>query len=181
MHLNESEIKKIRKYSLKKYGTTLIGLMELYGIDKQYYLDYVHDLDLAAYLVKDQEIINVVRSIPQRKVIFSNADHGHVIRVLDFLGLKDLFDCIIDVHVLMPNVKPQPEAFNKALTLAGLNTWDGCAFVDDYLPNILAAENLGIYSILVDEEQDQDYINTIRSLKSIEDFIELHKGNAHVE
>ena len=88
--------------------------------------------------------------------------------------MDGLFDCIIDVHALMPNVKPQPEAFEKALSITELNSWDGCAFVDDYLPNILAAENLGIFSILVDEAGDQDYINKIPSLKDLKDFLNVH-------
>jgi putative hydrolase of the HAD superfamily len=174
MRLSVDEIKSIRQYSLKKYGTTLIGLMELYGIDKQHYLDYVHDLDLSKYLTKDPKMVGALKAISLKKVIFSNADHDHVRRVLNYLGMDGLFDCIIDVHALMPNVKPQPEAFEKALSITELNSWDGCAFVDDYLPNILAAENLGIFSILVDEAGDQDYINKIPSLKDLKDFLNVH-------
>jgi pyrimidine 5'-nucleotidase len=174
MGMTESQILKTREYSLKKYGTTLIGLMELYGIDKQHYLDYVHDLVLEDFLIRDSEIVSILNAFPQRKIIFSNADLGHVNRVLDYLQIREVFDHIVDVHVLMPNVKPQPEAFAKALTTAGLSTWEGCAFIDDYLPNILAAENLGIFSVLVDETGEQDNANRITSIRQLNDFL-IHR------
>lgn len=174
MGMTDSQICETREYSLKKYGTTLIGLMELYRIDKQHYLDYVHGLVLEDFLIRDPEIVSILNAFPQRKIIFSNADLGHVNRVLDYLQIREVFDHIVDVHVLMPNVKPQPEAFTKALATAGLSTWEGCVFVDDYLPNVLAAENLGIFSVLVDETGEQDHANRITSIKQLKDFL-IHR------
>ena len=76
---------------------------------------------------------------------------------LKFLDLEDLFDAIIDIHTMMPHLKPHREAFDKALEIARLTSWDGCAFLDDYPANIEQARNLGIYSILIDERsQHQD-------------------------
>lgn len=174
LNMSEEQIQETREYSLKKYGTTLIGLIELYGIDKQHYLDYVHDLDLPEFLTGGQEIVAVLKDLPQRKVIFSNADLGHIQRVLNYLQVGEFFDCIIDVHMLLPNVKPQPEAFAKALASSGLSSWEGCAFIDDYLPNVLAAEKLGIFSILVDEMGQRDHANSITSLGQLNDFFQVN-------
>lgn len=170
MQMSDTQIAEVRAYSLKKYGTTLIGLMELYGIEKQHYLDYVHDLNLTKFLVKNDIVIETLKSLPQRKVIFSNADSGHIQRVLDFLEISQFFDCIIDVHVLMPNVKPQPEAFEKALKAAGMSSWNHCLFVDDDLSNVQAAEKLGIFSVLMDETGKQEYPRRISSIESIKDL-----------
>jgi len=175
MKMSESQILETRDYSLKRYGTTLIGLMELYGIDKQQYLDYVHDLVLEDFLIRDPDLISNLIALPQKKVIFSNADLGHVERVLDFLEIREIIDHIIDVHILMPNVKPQPEAFAKALASAGLCSWDGCVFVDDYLPNVIAAESMGIFSILVDETGELNHTHCIRSICQLNDFLHLHR------
>ena len=82
MQMSDTQIAEVRAYSLKKYGTTLIGLMELYGIEKQHYLDYVHDLNLNEFLVKNNTVIETLKSLPQRKVIFSNADSGHIQRLI---------------------------------------------------------------------------------------------------
>jgi pyrimidine 5'-nucleotidase len=175
MNMTEEEIRMTREYSLKKYGTTLIGLMELYGIDKQHYLDYVHDLALEDFLTRDPELVSILKSLPQRKIIFSNADLGHVYRVLDYLQIREFFCHIIDVHMLMPNVKPQPEAFAKALAATGLSSWEGCAFIDDYLPNVLSAEKLGIFSILVDESGEQNHANCISSIGNLNDFFHANR------
>jgi pyrimidine 5'-nucleotidase len=175
MNMTEEEIRMTREYSLKKYGTTLIGLMELYGIDKQHYLDYVHDLALEDFLTRDPELASILNALPQRKIIFSNADLGHVYRVLDYLQIREFFCHIIDVHMLMPNVKPQPEAFTKALAATELSSWEGCAFIDDYPANVLAAEKLGIFSILVDEAGEQNHANCIPSIGNLNDFFHANR------
>lgn len=174
LNLDDKEIKSIREYSLKKYGTTLIGLMELYGIDKHHYLDYVHDLDLDIYLKPNPELLNILNLYPQKKVIFSNADQNHIRRVLEFLDLVIFFDVIIDVHMLMPSVKPQAAAFQKAKKAVGLKTWQGCAFIDDYYPNIQKAEELGIFSILIDEKDDVEYKQKIPSILDLPKVINQH-------
>ncbi len=157
--LNIPEILALRQYSLQKYGTTVIGLKERFDIDEFEYLDYVHNINIADHLTKNIDLRNLISTFPQRKIIFSNADKNHVDRILKYLDLQDLFESIIDIHTLMPHLKPHREAFNKALEIAHLTSWEGCAFVDDYPANIEQARNLGIYSILIDENsQYQDEI-----------------------
>ena len=155
--LEMPEILALRHYSLQKYGTTVIGLKERFDIDEFEFMDYVHDINLADHLSKNIDLRNLITAYRQRKYIFTNADMNHVNRILKFLDLEDLFDGIIDIHAMMPNLKPRREAFDKALEIARLSTWDGCAFLDDYPANIEQARNLGIYSILIDERsQHQD-------------------------
>jgi putative hydrolase of the HAD superfamily len=155
--LEMPEILALRQYSLQKYGTTVIGLKERFDIDEFDFLDYVHDIDLAAHLTKNVDLRDLIAALTQRKFIFTNADKNHVNRILKFLDLENLFEGIIDIHTLMPHLKPCQEAFDKALEIARLSSWEGCAFLDDYPANIEQARNLGIYSILVDERsQHQD-------------------------
>lgn len=149
--LEMPEILALRQYSLKKYGTTVIGLKERFNIDEIEFMDYVHDIDLAGHLTKNVELRDLIAAYPQRKFIFTNADKNHVNRILKFLDLEDLFDGIIDIHTMMPNLKPHREAFDKALEIARLTSWEDCAFLDDHPANIEQARNLGIYSILIDE------------------------------
>lgn len=155
--LEMPEIHALRQYSLKKYGTTVIGLKERFDIDEFEFLDYVHDIDLSSHLTKDNDLRKLISAFPQRKLIFTNADLNHVNRILKFLDLEELFDAIIDIHTMMPHLKPHREAFEKALEIARLTSWDGCAFLDDHPANIEQARHLGIYSILIDESsQFQD-------------------------
>jgi pyrimidine 5'-nucleotidase len=155
--LEMPEILALRQYSLQKYGTTLIGLKERFDIDEFEFLDYVHNIDLSDHLIKDIKLRNLLASYPQRKIIFTNADKNHVDRILKFLDLDSLFDVVIDIHTLKPHLKPHREAFAKALEIARLSSWDGCAFLDDHPANIEQARSMGIYSVLIDESsQHQD-------------------------
>lgn len=150
--LEMDEILALRQYSLQKYGTTLLGLKERFEIDEFEFLDYVHNINLSDYLKKDMDLNYLIASYPQRKIIFTNADKNHVNRILKFLDLNHLFDTIIDIHTLMPHLKPHSESFDKALEIARLSSWDNCAFLDDHPANIEQARKMGIYSVLIDEK-----------------------------
>jgi putative hydrolase of the HAD superfamily len=171
--LNESEIIAIRHDSLQKYGTTLLGLKERYDIDENEYLDYVHNINLAEYLKKDKDLELLLKSYSQRKIIFTNGDRKHVDRILKYLDISDFFDEIIDIHILMPFLKPHKEAFDKALEIAQISSWNGCAFLDDHPANIEQARKLGIYSILIDEKsqfQDNLKITSLIELPTLIPF-----------
>lgn len=169
--LEMPEILSFRQYSLQKYGTTVIGLKERFNIDEFEFLEYVHDIDLANHLKKNTDLRKLISAYPQRKLIFTNADANHVNRILKFLDLKDLFNEVIDIHSMMPHLKPHQQAFDKALEIARLPSWDGCAFLDDHPANIEQARNLGIYSILIDEKfQNQDELR-ISSLFDLPNLI----------
>ncbi len=171
--LNESEIIAIRHDSLQKYGTTLLGLKERYDIDENEYLDYVHNINLAEYLKKNKDLELLLKSYSQRKIIFTNGDRKHVDRILKYLEISDYFDEIIDIHILMPFLKPHKEAFDKALKIAKISSWNGCAFLDDHPANIEQARKLGIYSILIDEKsqfQDNLKITSLIELPTLIPF-----------
>jgi len=168
--LEMPEILALRQYSLQKYGTTVIGLKERFDIDEYEFLDFVHNINLTNHLKKDINLKLLLESYPQRKIIFTNADKKHVDRILKFLDLNYLFDSVIDIHALMPQLKPHREAFDKALEIARLLTWDNCAFLDDHPANIEQAREMGIYSILIDEKsqyQDDLKISSLLELPKL--------------
>ncbi len=101
------------------YGTTLRGLIALYDIEQQDYLDFVHDIPMDEFLKPDPELGNLLLSYPQRKIVFTNADRNHAHRVLNTLGIHALFEQIIDIRDIEPHCKPMTEAFQKALNLPG--------------------------------------------------------------
>ncbi len=157
MHLQGDNITAFRVYCRENFGTTLQGLKSVYDIDEQYYLRYVHNVDLSLYLTKDQRLVEMIGSLPQRKVILTNSDENHSRNVLRYLEIESFFDLIIDVNKMNPHVKPEPQSFHIALKLAGAPSADGCVFLDDYLPNVLASRKAGFFGILVDQKQKTDF------------------------
>lgn len=171
LNLEMPEILALRQYSIKKYGSTLIALKERFDIDEFEYLDYVHDIDLSNHLKKNTDLRKLISAYPQKKFIFTNADKNHVNRILRFLDLENLFEATIDIHTMMPDLKPHPRAFDKALEVAHLPSWEGCAFLDDFPANIEQARNLGIYSILIDERIEHHDTLSISSLYDLPKLI----------
>lgn len=135
------------------HGTTMRGLVAEYNIEEVDFLEYVHDIEIEQYLTQNSVVRNMLESYPQRKVIFTNADTGHANRVLMALGVKDLFDQIIDIRSITPWCKPQIEAFTKAMDLASIKNPKNCVMIDDALRNLVTAHDLGLYTIHVGERE----------------------------
>ena len=130
------EARQFRQKLFLEYGTTLRGLQAVYHIDEDEYLAFVHDVPLADFLKPDPALEQVLKQLPHRKIIFTNADTAHARRVLAVLGLEACFDEIIDIKVMSPYCKPMPAAFEIALQRAGVEDPAGCMLVDDQAPYV---------------------------------------------
>lgn len=153
LDIPESTAPAERERLFHTHGTTMRGLVAEYHIEEVDFLEYVHDIEIEQYLSQNITMRNILESYPQRKVIFTNADTGHANRVLNTLGVKDLFDQIIDIRSITPWCKPQVEAFTKAMELAGINNPKNCVMIDDALRNLVTAHDLGLYTIHVGEQE----------------------------
>lgn len=166
--LSPDETNALRRHYFLTYGTTLRGLQIHHHVDSDEYLAYVHDLPLHEYLQPDLNLRSLLTSLPQMKFIFTNADRAHAHRVLDILSISDCFDGIIDVHALGFHCKPEPEAYQIAMELAGEEDVSKCLFLDDSPRNLATARQLGFTTILVGNHySDESAHLTIPSLKEL--------------
>ena len=131
------------------YGTTLQGLQAHYKIDPADYLDFVHNIPLDEFIQPDKVLRNMLSNIPHRCWIFTNSDAAHTHRVLQALGIEDCFEGIIDVWKISPYCKPQIEAYKMALIHANINDPSQCIFLDDSPRNLVPANELDIFTVLV--------------------------------
>ena len=104
--LSQEEIPAIRDRYWRTYGTTLEGLRIHHGIDPDDYLSYVHRIPLDEYLSKDPELDSLLRELPQKLWIFTNADRRHAEAVLDALEIRENFDGIVDLLAMDFAIKP---------------------------------------------------------------------------
>ena len=139
----------VREQYFAAFGTTLNGLRANHGVDPEEYLAFVHDIPLDRLLAEDLQLQAMLARLPQRKVIFSNADRAHADRVLERLGVAHNFVQIIDIHSLGFINKPEPEAYQRALELLGTVTAQECAIIDDQLRNLLPPKALGMRTVWV--------------------------------
>jgi len=168
MGLPPDEIADLRRSYFETYGTTLRGLQRHHQVDAHDFLAYVHDLPLEEFLEPDPEIRDLLLGLPQSKWIFTNADAGHSRRVLEVLQLADLFDGIADIHARKYFCKPESEAYQVAMELAGENDPSRCVFLDDSPRNLAPARALGFTTVLVGTSEPHSAAHhAVTSLKDL--------------
>lgn len=100
-----------------------------------------------------QENVALIRALrpPYRTAILSNADISLRARLQEDLGIHDLFDAII-CSAEVGLAKPDPAVYRLAADRLGLAA-EACLFVDDYEPNVRAAEEVGMRGVLYRVDQ----------------------------
>lgn len=153
LHIPMEKVPELRQTLFSTYGTTMRGLQTTMHIDTQDYLDFVHDVPVAEFITPNPALRIMLSGLTQRKVIFTNADVNHARRVLDRLQISDCFNQIIDILAVSPYCKPQVEAFQMALELAGTSDASQCVLVDDGLSNLAVASSLGFFTVRAGSEE----------------------------
>jgi pyrimidine 5'-nucleotidase len=156
MNIPAEDVPVLREKYFRQYGTTLRGLQANHKIDTQDFLAYVHNVRLADYLHPDPVQQSVLASLPTRNLIFTNSDANHTRRVLKTLQIEDYFYDIVDVNRMDPYCKPNPEAFARAMQVAGESTSSKCVLIDDLPHTVKAARDLGLFSVLYGADSHGD-------------------------
>ena len=106
---------------------------------------------LGDFIEPDKKLRKILLQIPQPKWILTNSETPHATRVLNALGIFDLFEGILDITIMGYKNKPNPIVFHKALEFSGGLKASDALFVDDIPKNVAAAKQLGWQTILVGE------------------------------
>jgi len=145
--LSHADAHALQKRYLAEHGLTLRGLMLHHGVDPDAYHAWLHHVPLEC-LSPDPALRQAIARLPGRRLIFTNADAVHAARVLDRLGLGDLFESVFHIGSAAFAPKPAPEAFERIVAAHGL-TPATTAFLDDAAHNLAPAAALGMTTILV--------------------------------
>jgi len=166
----EAEIPATRDKYWTTYGTTLEGLRIHHQVEPDDYLKFVHDLPLNDFLEPDPILRDLLKTLPQDLWVFTNADRRHADRVLNELGISDLFSGIVDLLALDFIVKPNRKAYQTALKLAGVTDPERCVMFDDLVQNLIPAKELGFFTSLVGENDSTNQVDI--QLQSIHEMKE---------
>jgi len=176
VHIPAEIVPSMRTELFLKHGSTMRGLVDLYQISEQDFLDYVHDVPLSKYIFPNPDLRMTLEMYPQRKVIFTNADTNHANRVLAALGLHGIFEQIIDIRDIRPFCKPQVEAFTRALELAGVDDPSNCVMIDDAYRNLRSASQAGLFTIQTGVENCPEGVDAaVLSLLDLPDVIPVNE------
>jgi putative hydrolase of the HAD superfamily len=148
LNLSPEEAEALRRRYFQAYGTTMRGLQINHHIDADEFLQYVHDIPLQAYIQPNPDLDAVLASIPEDKVIFTNASREHAERVLALLGIRQHFSRIVDVRDVNYESKPQLEAYRRICNLLQVRP-EQCVLVEDNARNLEPARALGMVTVLL--------------------------------
>jgi putative hydrolase of the HAD superfamily len=137
----------LQKSYYRKFGTTLAGLMHVHKMEPTRFLEYVHDIDLAA-VPEHPELAQAIEALPGRKLIFTAGSRRHAENVAGKLGVLHLFEDIMDIVDTGFVPKEEAAAYDRFLRRHNVAPTDAAMF-EDMPHNLLAAHALGMTTVLV--------------------------------
>jgi len=149
LQLDEAAANDLREHYWQRYGATLSGLMRHHGTDPDHFLWHTHQFpDLPQMVLREPRLRHVLRALPGRKVVFSNAPKHYAYAVLKLLRVDDLFDDVMAVEHTRYRPKPDSFGFMRLLKKHRVRAAQ-CVMVEDSLENLFAAKRLGMRTVWV--------------------------------
>ena len=149
LQLDEKAANDLRIYYWQRYGATLSGLMRHHGTDPDHFLWHTHQFpELGRMVLREPRLRHVLKALPGRKVVFSNAPQQYAYAVLKLLRVDDLFDDVMAVEHTRYRPKPNNFGFMRLLKIHRVKAAQ-CVMVEDSLENLLAAKRLGMCTVWV--------------------------------
>ena len=150
--LTETEAHNLRQHYWRMYGATLKGLMRHHGVDAHHFLQETHELmDLPNMVIQVKRLKSLIKSLPGRKCVFTNAPRKYAIRVLQIMGIDDCFELIFSVETTKFHAKPSVRGFQMLLK-ALKETPANCIMLEDNLAALMTAKRLGMRTIWITKQ-----------------------------
>lgn len=149
LNIDAASAEHLRTDYWRRYGATLLGLMRHHGTDPQHFLHHTHQFpDLARSIVTEPGLRAMLRRLPGRKLIVSNAPLEYAQAVLARIGIGHCFAAVYSIERLRFQPKPASSGFRRVLREQALQA-TACILVDDTLSNLKAAKRLGMRTVWV--------------------------------
>jgi pyrimidine 5'-nucleotidase len=99
LNVDVDEANRLRVGYTVRYGATLIGLVRHHGTDPADFLRAVHTFaDLKSMLRAERGLARMLRALPGRKIVLTNAPTLYARAVLAELGIGKLFERVIAIE-----------------------------------------------------------------------------------
>ncbi|MDO9010398.1 MAG: pyrimidine 5'-nucleotidase [Gallionella sp.] len=149
LQLSEEAANAMRVDYWQRYGATLSGLIKHHGTDPDHFLWNTHQFpELSKMVLREPRLHHVLKQLPGRKVVFSNAPLHYARAVLKLLRVDDLFDDVFSIEHSRYKPKPQTEGFRRLLRKHRLQAAQ-CVMVEDSAENLQTAKRLGMRTVWV--------------------------------
>ena len=149
LQLDEAAANALRVHYWQRYGATLSGLMRHHGTKPEHFLWHTHQFpELERMVLREPRLRHVLKVLPGKKVLFSNAPQHYAHAVLKLLRVADLFDDVMAVE--QTRFRPKPDSFGFVRLLRRHRVAAAqCIMVEDSLENLQTAKRLGMRTVWV--------------------------------
>lgn len=149
LQLDEQAANELRMHYWQRYGATLSGLMRHHGTDPEHFLWHTHQFpELNRMVLREPRLRHVLKALPGKKVVFSNAPQHYAHAVLKLLRIDGLFDDVMAVEHTRFRPKPDTYGFMRLMKKHRVRARQ-CVMVEDSLENLQAAKRLGMRTVWV--------------------------------
>ena len=147
LNVSDAQADHLRRDYWQRYGTTLAGLMHEHGLAPDPFLEDVHDISFDA-LMPDKKLADLIRTLPGRRIVYTNGTAPYAEQVLAARGLSGSFDAIYGVEHATYVPKPDRRAFEQVF---GADKLDGstAAMFEDEARNLAVPHAMGMRTVHV--------------------------------
>jgi putative hydrolase of the HAD superfamily len=153
LEIEEAAASELRVRYWRQYGATLLGMIRHHGVDPHEFLRDTHRFpDLHELVARDVRLMHMLRRLPGRKLVVTNAPFRYASGVIAALGIGPLLDGVISIEQMQfaGQMKPKPSRpmLRKLLARIRLPAWR-CVLVEDSIENLRSARHCGIRTVWV--------------------------------
>jgi putative hydrolase of the HAD superfamily len=151
--VDEDEASRLRVAYWKRYGATLLGMIEHHAINPHAFLQDTHPLpELLSRVRPHKALQDGLRRLKGSKLILTNAPRHYAQAVLHKAGLDAGVEQVICIEDMCfaGRFRPKPSVAMLKMLCAKLGVSSTqCLLVEDSVENLRAARRLGMQTILV--------------------------------
>ncbi|SAK45317.1 haloacid dehalogenase [Caballeronia temeraria] len=153
LNVDVDEANRLRVGYTVRYGATLLGLVRHHGIDPADFLREVHTFpDLPSMLRAERGLTRMLRALPGRKIVLTNAPTLYARTVLAELGIAKLFERVIAIEDMRAGnhwrAKPDAPMLRHAMRRAHVRLEDAI-LVEDTHGHLKSYRRLGIRTVWI--------------------------------
>jgi putative hydrolase of the HAD superfamily len=175
LNVNPEEAIQIKNDYFQKHGTTLNGLIKHHNVDPHHFLEFVHNIDYS-FLNKNEKLNKEIKSLPGKKIIFTNGSRKHAKNVVNNLQLDESLFSIFDIVDSDFVPKPERSPYERLIKKYNIVP-EQSIFFEDIARNLKPAHELGMKTgwVINDdnwakEGHDEDHVHF--KIKELDHFLE---------
>ena len=147
LDVGRDEAYALQKRYFRDFGTTMNGMMVHHQMDPEAYLHFVHEIDYSS-VQPSSDLALALKNLEGRKLVFTNGSEKHARRVMQRLGIFELFELVHDIKASNYVPKPSPEPYAALLGRADIDPLKSAMF-EDIARNLVVPYELGMTTVLV--------------------------------